>query len=178
MRNSILLPGIKINKLVLLVLLVGFAVAAPMVFRQQLITGTIVNATLIIGASLLSVSNAVLIGLIPSSLALAVGIISPVMSPMIPFIITGNAILVLTFSYLSKFNYWLGAAVGSILKFAFLYGTSNIVFNLIADKMLASAAAQTMSWPQLVTALAGSIVAFGVLMISKTASKTFGSNKN
>ena len=171
MRNSILTPGIKKESLIMLVLLTGFAVIAPLIFRQQLITGTIVNATLITGVSLLGITNGILIGLIPSAIALSTGIISPAMAPMIPFIVMGNAILVITFSYFSKFNYWLGAAAGSVLKFAFLYGMSNIVFNLIIEKKLGAAAAQTMSWPQLATALAGSVIAYGVLRIIRAGDK-------
>jgi hypothetical protein len=178
MKNSILTPGIKKDALIMLVLLIGFSVAAPLVFRQQLITGTFVNATLIIGASLLGVSNGILIGLIPSTIALATGIISPAMAPMIPYIIIGNAILVLTFSYLSRLNYWLGAAVGSVLKFAFLYGISNVVFNLFVNEKLAPAAAQAMSWPQLATAVAGSIIAYIALLVLRTCSEMTDSRKN
>jgi riboflavin transporter len=177
MRNSILTTGIKKDALIMLALLISFAVVAPLVFREQLITGTIVNATLIIGASILGKTNGILIGLVPSTIALSTGIISPAMAPMIPFIIMGNAILVITFSYFGRFNFWLGAAVGSVLKFAFLYGMSNLVFNLIIEKKLAAAAAQTMSWPQLVTAAAGSIIAYGVLMILKKGDKATGTDK-
>jgi hypothetical protein len=82
---------------------------------------------------------------------------------MIPFVIVGNAILVMAFGHLRSKNYWLGALTGALLKFAFLFATSSIVANLILNEQIANKAAVMMSWPQLVTAVAGSIIAFGFL---------------
>jgi len=144
------------------VLLLGVASAAPL-FHNQFITGSIVNATLLIAVASLGMRDALLIGLLPSSIALASGLLSPVLAPMIPFIIVGNAILVITFGYLRNKNYWLGLVSGSILKFAFLFGTSSIVINLLANQKVAANVAVMMSWPQLVTALAGGLIAYSFL---------------
>jgi hypothetical protein len=150
-----------------LVLLIGVAIMAPIVSNQQLITGTIVNATIIIGVCLLGSTNALLIGLLPSSVALATGVLSPALAPMIPFIIIGNAILALTFSYLKNFNYWVGMVTGAALKFAFLYGISSVVIELITSEQIAAKVAVQMSWPQLITALCGGILAYGVVKLLK-----------
>lgn len=148
------------------VVLLGIASAAPLI-RNQFITGPIVNATLLIAVALLGMRDGLLIGLIPSSTALAVGLLPPVLAPMIPFIIVGNAILVVTFGYLRSKNYWLGLVSGSVLKFAFLFGTSSIVINLLLDQKVATSVAVMMSWPQLVTALAGGLLAYGFLRGTK-----------
>jgi uncharacterized membrane protein len=144
------------------VVLLGIATAAPLI-RNQFITGPIVNATLLIAVALLGMRDGLLIGLIPSSIALATGLLPPVLAPMIPFIIVGNAILVVTFGYLRNKNYWLGLVSGSILKFAFLSGTSSVVINLLSNKAVAANVAVMMSWPQLVTALAGGLLAYGFI---------------
>ena len=148
------------------VVLLGIASAAPLI-RNQFITGPIVNATLLIAVALLGMRDGLLIGLIPSSIALAVGLLPPVLAPMIPFIIVGNAILVVTFGYLRSKNYWLGLVSGSVLKFAFLFGTSSIVINLLLNQKVATSVAVMMSWPQLVTALAGGLLAYGFLQGTK-----------
>ncbi len=170
MRNNISTLGIKKEAVLMLMILIGVAMAAPLLFKEQLVTGTIVNATLIIGISSLGVVEGLLIGLIPSSFALATGLLSPVMAPMVPFIMAGNAILVLIFAYLSKINYWVGVVVGGILKSAFLYGTSSLIISLFINKQVAPTVAQMMGWPQLVTALAGGLVAFGVVKLLKNLS--------
>lgn len=144
------------------VLLLGVATAAPL-FHNQFITGPIVNATLLVAVALLGMRDGILIGLIPSSIALSVGLLPPVLAPMIPFIIVGNAILVVTFGYLRNKNYWLGLVSASILKFTFLFATSSIVINLLANQKVAANVAVMMSWPQLVTALAGGLIAYGFL---------------
>jgi hypothetical protein len=150
------------------IVLLGIASAAPLIGHQQFITGPIVNATLLIATVLLGLRGGILIGLIPSTIALSVGLLPPVLAPMIPFIILGNAILVVTFGYLRDKNYWLALVSGSILKFAFLFGTSGMVINLLLDQKVASNVAMMMSWPQLATALMGGLIAYGFLRGTKS----------
>ena len=49
-------------------------------------------------------------------------------------------------------NSRLGLISGSVLKFAFLFGTSLIVVNLLINQKVAANVAAMMSWPQLVNA--------------------------
>lgn len=157
---------IKKEAVITFVVLLGIASAAPLI-RNQFITGPIVNATLLVATVLLGMRDGLLVGLIPSSIALAAGLLPPVLAPTIPFIILGNAILVVTFGYLRSKNYWLGLVSGSILKFAFLFGTSSIAINLLLNQKVATRVAVMMSWPQLVTALAGGLLAYGFLRGTK-----------
>jgi hypothetical protein len=149
------------------VVLLGIATAAPLC-HNQFITGPIVNATLLIAVALLGMRDGLLIGLIPSSIALATGLLPPVLAPMIPFIILGNAILVVTFGYLRDKNYWLALVSGSVLKFAFLFGTSSVVTSLLVNQKVAANVAMMMSWPQLATALMGGLIAYGFLRGTKS----------
>jgi len=66
----------------------------------------------------LGVDFAILIGLIPSVIALGVGLLPAVLVPMVPFIMISNTLLVVCFAYLRKKNYWLGVVVSSFLKFS------------------------------------------------------------
>ncbi len=132
-------------------------------FHQQWLTGPIVNAVLIVTVSLLGVQNAILLGLIPSTIALSVGLLPAPLAPMIPFIIISNAIYVLGFNYFREKNFFGGIVVGSVLKFVFLWATSFIVVNLIVQAPIAAKVAGVMSWPQLATALIGGVIAYGFL---------------
>lgn len=152
----------KIFALSQFIALVGIAVAAPLL-RQQAITGPIVNATLFAAVMLLGTQNAILVGLIPSLIALSVGLLPAVLAPMVPFIMTANALLILVFGYLRKRNYWLAVISASFLKFLFLLSTSSMVINLLFKKEIASKVALMMSWPQLLTALAGGLIAYSFL---------------
>lgn len=106
-------------------------------FHFQPITGPLVNAILFIGASLLGLEYALLIGLIPSVIALSTGLLPAILSPMVPFIMLSNAILIVTFIFFKKKNYWLGIITASVLKFIFLFSTSSIVVNLLLKKEVA-----------------------------------------
>ena len=149
----------KVFVLTQFAVLVGVATIASL-FRQQAITGPIVNATLFISTVFLGAQVGILVGLIPSLIALFAGLLSPVLAPMIPFIMAGNTIAVITFNYFKERNYWLGVVTASVLKFIFLFITSSIVINLFLKKEIASKVAMMMSWPQLLTALAGGLIAY------------------
>lgn len=162
--------AITIRKTVVLVIaqfaaLVGLATMAPLL-NQQAVTGPIVNATLFIAVMFLDIQSAVLVGLIPSTIALSMGLLPVVLAPMVPFIMVGNTILVVAFSHLRKKNYWLGIVSASVLKYVFLFSTSTIVMDLLLKKEIAAKVAVIMSWPQLLTALAGGVLAYGFCRVT------------
>lgn len=162
MSNGVKILAIDKGKIIFLtqfVLLVGMATIAPL-FKQQAITGPVVNATLFVSTALLGVQAGVLMGLIPSLIALSVGLLPPVLAPTVPFIMAGNTILVMVFGLLKEKNYWMGIITASLLKFIFLFSTSSIVINLLLKKEAASKAAAMLSWPQLFTALLGGLLAY------------------
>ncbi len=148
------------------VVLIGIATVAPL-FHNQWTTGPIVNATLFVAAALLGTHNAILVGLFPSLIAMSVGLLPAPLAPMIPFIMVSNAILIITFSYFWKKQFWGGMLSASILKFGFLFATSTLVTGLLLKPELAGKVAVIMSWPQLATALLGGVIAFGVLKVMK-----------
>jgi hypothetical protein len=170
MKNNLKALAVNKESFLVLFMLLGVVIAAPLLIKQQIITGTIVNAALIIGVATLGVRDGLLIGLVPSALALATGLLPAVLAPMVPFIIIGNTVLVLTFAYLNKLNFWAGAVAGSVLKFGFLYLMSGVVIGILVNKQVAPAVLQTMGWLQLVTALSGSLLAYGILKTMKNRS--------
>ena len=147
------------KKMTIFAVLLLVTTLAP-ILKQQMITGPIVNACLFASVILLGVRAAILIGFLPSLFALSFGLLSPLMIPLIPFIIVSNIILVLIFGALRKINYWLGAISASFIKFIFLFTTSSVIISLFIKGIAAPKVAQMMSWPQLVTAIAGAIFAY------------------
>lgn len=146
--------------------LLTVAVLAPYT-GNQFTTGTIVNCTLLVTVAALGIRAGLLICIVPGAIALAVGLLPPVLAPVLPFIILGNVAFVLVFNYLGNIDYWLGAVSGAVLKFALLSGAVSIVAGFAIDRNMAAGVAYMMGWPQLVTALAGSLAAFGVLYLSR-----------
>lgn len=141
------------------VFLVGIATIVPL-FHQQMITGPIVNATLFAAVIFLGTTGGILVGLIPSLIAFSVGTLPAPLAPMVPYIMLSNIILILTFGFLKDRNYWLAVGVSSFLKVIFLLGSSSLVISLIFKKELAQNLAVMMSWPQLITALVGGVLAW------------------
>ncbi|MDD5568908.1 MAG: iron hydrogenase [Candidatus Pacebacteria bacterium] len=161
----------KILSIAKFVVLFAIAILAPLA-QNQLITGTIVNATLFASVFVLGFGGAAAIAFFPSVISLGLGLLPAVMAPMAPFIVLGNLILISVFQLLKGKNYWLSAVSASVLKFAWLFAASQIIISLFIKKSVAANIAAMMGWPQLATALAGSILAYLFVFKLLKASKT------
>ena len=135
-------------------ILLAIICVAPLI-KNQFITGTIVNASLLIATILLGLRGGLLLSLIPSIFSLSFGLLPLVMAPMIPFIIAGNMMLVLIFNLFKKDSYWKGVILGSLLKSSFLFLIAQLVIGFFVKQQVAANIAVMMSWPQLITALLG-----------------------
>ncbi|MFA5742492.1 MAG: iron hydrogenase [Candidatus Paceibacterota bacterium] len=143
-------------------ILLGLSIVLPL-FHSQYITGPMVNAILFLSAVLAGSTGAMFVAMVPSIVALSSGLLPIALAPAVPFIMLGNAILIATFILLQKKSFWLAATVASFTKFIFLFGSSQLVVGLIAKKQAAIAAASMLSYPQLITALIGAILAWLIL---------------
>lgn len=170
MIQTKVLTKVKWESIAWFVGLMAVVAVLPHYVHNQFITGPIVNATLFIAVVVLGMGNAILIGLIPSVVALVSGLLPAPLAPMVPFIMISNAIMILTFSYFRKVNFWGGIMGATLFKYLFLYLTSTIVVGLISNHNIGlKAAATMMAWPQIVTAVVGGIIAFGILKMSSRA---------
>lgn len=131
----------------------------PLGPNANFIVGPLVNACLIIAAAVVGFSGGCTIAVLAPAGAYLTGAAIPL--PFLPFVAVGNAILVAGFCLLRK-NQWAGLAVGAVAKFLFLWG-SVVLFLSLRNKPLAGAMLFTFSWPQLVTAIVGGMIALGVL---------------
>ncbi|MFC1678415.1 iron hydrogenase [Patescibacteria group bacterium] len=149
--------------------LAAIATLLPFLIHLQWATGPIVNAVLIIALFLIGVRSALVLCLVPSLMALAGGLLPAILAPVVPFIMIGNVIFVLTVDWLyhtikSDFRgFWIGVGVGAGLKFLFLFSSITFIGKLPIKQELAMKVAQMMSWPQFATALAGGLIAWAVL---------------
>lgn len=143
--------------------LLAIAVAAPLT-GNQLFTGTLVNAALFLATAWLGLPAALLLGVLPSVISFATGLLPALILPMVPFIIFSNWLLVATFAKFSK-RRMLAVVAASLLKFTFLWLAGAYLVPLWLGAPLSRQLLTMMSWPQLLTALSGGILALGVMKI-------------
>lgn len=146
---------------------VGFLIAAvifPALLahtpHNQWITGTIVNALLFLAVWRVGIVNAALIAVFPSSIALLRGLLPAPMAIMVPYIIISNLAMIFVFFALKKYPL-AGIISSSIAKFLFLFTITSFFIKLATPLLI------MMQWPQLVTALAGGLIAVGTIKVSK-----------
>lgn len=154
--KSLLLPLIQFLSIL------GIIILTQVFLKNQFIVGTIINALLISSVMFLGLRQAISIAIIPSLFSVFTGLMSFAILPFVPCIILGNLILILVFNFFKDKNYFLGGILGSILKFGFLFLTSAFLFSFLPQGIL-----YAMSYPQLITALLGTFLAFIILKAFK-----------
>jgi hypothetical protein len=152
----------KIRMIIFAILLVLLMIV-PFLIHSQWISGPTVNAALFIATVILGPSRAILLGLMPSTVALSSGLLPFALAPMVPFIMLGNVIMVLVFYYLYRRNYFFGLGVSAFVKFAFLHQTVMWLMSRWLNAKIVSQLAVMMSWPQFFTAIIGGIAAYAFL---------------
>lgn len=139
-----------------LTLLIG----VPSFVHSQWITGPMVNAILFTSVLILGPLEALMLGLMPSAVALSSGLLPLPLAPMVPFIMLGNALMVLVFSKFRKQSFFVAVVVAAFLKFAFLHQTVVWLMKRLLSGELVAKLAIMMSWPQFFTALIGGGIAY------------------
>lgn len=163
------LAELNIKTLTSFLALAGAAIMLPFFIHAQWLTGPIINAIFVLALFLVGIRSALVICLIPSLIALSGGLLPAILAPVVPFIMIGNIIFVLTVDWFhnkskdSNKGYWLGVILGAALKFTWLFLSVSFISHLLVKQELAVKVAQMMSWPQFATAVMGGMIAWVVL---------------
>jgi hypothetical protein len=134
----------------------------PAFIHYQLVTGTVINAALLVCAAVAGGPVGAAFGLLPSLVAVTSGTLPWPLLPLVPFIAASNVLLVVVFAALHRNDPLVAMLLAAFLKFAFLCLIASTVAPLLTPTMPV-AAALILSWPQLATALAGGGIALAVL---------------
>jgi len=144
---------------------------------SQLVVGSLVNFFLILATLLCGFWSGFSISILAPFISLAIGRMPHIW--MIPFVALGNIAIVFVFWIIcvkkifgSKFTVnWAAASVfGSLLKFAVLWlGVTKMFVNffLVKDSPLSAVISINYSFPQLATALIGSVLIYAIYPVLK-----------
>jgi len=149
-------------------ILLAIALVFQMGGFPQFITGPLVNTVLYLAAMIVGWQGGLIIGIFTPVIAAMRGILPPPLTPLIPFIALGNAMLVILFFLLKSKHKIAGIIIASVTKFLVLVSAVNLLVQV------PPAIAQMMSFPQLVSALAGGFIALLIINIFKRANIGIG----
>lgn len=165
----------NVNKLVKSGLLLAIAIVFQLIGKtfpqiSQFLVGPVVNSILILTTMICGLWYGIGIGVLTPLLAWLLGQLPAPFGPFIPFIMVGNAIFIILF-YLFK-NRKNGEAIGIVLgaffKFLFLFFSATTVVKVlkfIINVQILNKLALAMGVLQLVTAIAGGILALILITI-------------
>ena len=165
MKKNVMSKALEFRKtkIVIFAILLSVSIILPAFIHVQWITGPIINAVLLLAAVTIGPMEAVLLGLMPSTVALSAGLLPLPLAPMVPFIMIGNAVLIVSFHYLKGQNYALRLGISALLKFAFLHYAVVLVMSRFLENPLVSKLMIMMSWPQFFTAVIGGIIIYPII---------------
>ncbi len=166
------------NKLVKASFLLAIAIVFQFLGRtfpeiSQMFVGPAINAILLLTVLICGLWYGLAIGCLTPILAFILGQLPTPFGPFIPFIIVGNLLYVYIFNLFikGKINKQsIGIIIGSLLKFAFLFISSNYIISalkIIGNQAVVSKLAIAMGILQLITSLLGGIAALIIIQILK-----------
>lgn len=138
---------------------------------NQILVGSVINAILLIAAFLCGTWWGVAIGVLTPVTAFLLGQLNSALAPFIPFIMIGNALIVISFGLLKGYRFWgkyVGVMLGAVLKYAFLAFSATKLIHIIGISLnpkVEKALITAMGSMQLITALIGGAIA---LMLIET----------
>jgi hypothetical protein len=152
-------------------LLLAVAIAFQLLGRvlgpyNNFIVGPVVNAVLIVATAIAGIWSGVAIAVIVPLVSAFTNkaAIAPLVLAFSPFIIIGNIIIAAAFAILNRKSKIAAIIIGAVVKFAFLFAAISIFTSIVKMKpQIAATLTNLFSWPQLVTALVGGVIALVVL---------------
>ncbi|WAM36949.1 ECF transporter S component [Caldicellulosiruptor acetigenus] len=141
-------------------LLLALTIIVQFLRMPQLITGSIVNAMLIISTGIVGILSGISIGLLTPIIAVIVGIMG--FPALIPFIMIGNILYVIFYSFLKQKV--IGIIIGSIIKFLWLAVSVKYILRWFGVKV-PTKIIQMFTLPQLATALIGGIIGIVIVKV-------------
>lgn len=147
-------------------ILLALTLAFQMLRLPQPFTGPAVNTMLFLSSAIVGIIGGVLIGALTPWIAFLNGILPPVLAPAIPFIMVGNAVLVILFGTLRRINIYLAIATAAVVKFLVLTIAVRFLINVPPKVSV------MLQLPQLYTAITGGIIALLVLKLLEGPLKT------
>lgn len=134
-------------------ILLALSIAFQSLTLPQFITGPLINMMLLLAVFTVNIWAGVIIGALTPWIAFTVGILPPLLQSMIPFIMLGNAVIVILFGILKSWNQYAGLVIGAVCKYLVLSTAVRFMVDLPPK------VASMMQVPQLLTALAGGVLA-------------------
>ncbi|KXG77710.1 hypothetical protein AN618_09080 [Fervidicola ferrireducens] len=141
-------------------ILLGITLIVQYMKMPQLLTGSLVNAMLIIAGGTVGTLSGITIGLLTPVIAFLVGILK--FPPMVPFIMAGNALYV--YLYSTQRNAILRIALPSLAKYAWLSVSVLYILKGFGIKV-PPPVVKTFTLPQLITALIGAAIGIAVTSV-------------
>ncbi len=146
-------------------LLLAIALVFQFVKMGQLITGSGINAVLILAAQVCGLPWAMAIGFTTPFMAVVLGVQPSAMIIVVPFIIVSNILYATIYSLLKGRSRIIGVIAAAFAKFGLLYSAVNL-FLTVQPPIKAA-----LSFPQLLTALIGGTIALAVIKVTEKIEK-------
>ncbi len=161
-------------------LLIALTLIIQLIGLPQPITGPLVNTMLLITTTILGLLSGIILGCMTPLIAVFRGELPPILAAMIPFIIGGNILLVITYALVKnkllffaqkslhpmhRIELYIGIILAAVIKYIFLVFAVKLILPVILAHTIPDKIAFMMTTPQLITALIGGAFALMIYEI-------------
>lgn len=156
---------IIVRTALLLALLVVVQIAGRNIPNNNFIVGPLVNMILLVAAINVGLGSGLTLAILSPFFSL-INNHAPVATALLPFtpvIAVANVILVIAFYFLYNKNKYAAIGAAAVLKFGFLFFAIRVFLQIFDFPKFATKLIALFSWPQLITAMIGGILAIPVI---------------
>ena len=171
--NTILEKKNEILKTIFLAIFLTLAICSPLFLKNKFIISTLINTILLLSVFMLGITRSIVVCIVPSIVAISVGLLPSILLPFIPFIMISNVILVVIFNAIRKYSNFLGLFLAALLKCSFLYSLLWIAKIMLKNSSFLKPVIAVVNIHQIVGAFIAASIVFGIITLLK--SKTYKS---
>ncbi len=158
---------------VLLAIVVVVQMVGRSIPNNNFIVGPLVNLCLLVATMTAGLTGGVTIAVLSPFTSL-INNNAPIATALLPFAVVialANVTFVLIFYFLYNKNKYIGLVLGALAKFGLLFVGIRVFLNIFDYSKFTKKLFELFSWPQLVTALIGGIIAIPVIYSVRKALK-------
>ncbi|NGX28930.1 MAG: hypothetical protein K940chlam1_01119 [Candidatus Anoxychlamydiales bacterium] len=172
--NEVLYKKNVIVKTFFLGIFLALAICTPLFLKNKFVISTIINFILLLSVASIGMSRSIIVCIVPSIVAISVGMLPSMLLPFIPLIMLSNILLVVIFNAFQKYSHFFALFLAALIKCSFLYSLGWGAKNLFPNSSYLKPIVVIVNTHQIIGAFSAAAIVFVIITLLKLKSKTNG----
>lgn len=152
----------------------ALAIAAPLFLKNKFVISTIINSILLLTVATIGITRSIIVCIVPSIVAISVGLLPSMLLPFIPLIMVSNIVLVVIFDAFQKYSHFFALFLAALIKCSFLYSLGWIAKTVFKNSSFLKPIVAVVNIHQVIGAFSAAATVFVIITLLKLKMKTNG----